>query len=135
MVTRSWCGGLIALAIWGCAGESGDNGNGPRVPNGPNRGGLVAGAGGSGSASQGGGLFGNPNQMQPRPPMGGGGGAIAAGGMSGECEVGKFCAPTTPDGNCGSLRFESDVEVTRTPGNILVIFDQSGSMDQPWSSG
>jgi hypothetical protein len=40
-----------------------------------------------------------------------------------------------PDGNCGTLRLESDVEIIRTPGNLLVIFDQSQSMDQAWSGG
>ena len=44
-----------------------------------------------------------------------------------------FCKPTEPDpDNCGTLRLESDVEVTVTPGNVLIVFDQSGSMGDGW---
>jgi hypothetical protein len=43
-----------------------------------------------------------------------------------------FCASKGPDGNCGTINFKPDVEVTRTPGNLMIIFDQSGSMDQDW---
>ncbi|MGD8861919.1 MAG: vWA domain-containing protein [Myxococcales bacterium] len=50
-----------------------------------------------------------------------------------ECEVGERCAPTEPDpDDCGSLTLESDVEVIEMPGNLLVIFDRSGSMDEDW---
>jgi hypothetical protein len=52
---------------------------------------------------------------------------------AGPCEVGKFCGPLGPDpDNCGSLRLEQDIEVTRHPGNLLIIFDQSLSMNDPW---
>lgn len=58
----------------------------------------------------------------------GGNGAIPAG-----CEVGKFCAPQVPDSDhCGTLSLEQEVQVERTPGNLLLIFDQSGSMGQGW---
>ena len=52
---------------------------------------------------------------------------------AGPCVVGQFCRPTEPDpDHCGTLRLEPDVEITRSPGSLLVIFDQSASMDQPW---
>jgi hypothetical protein len=51
---------------------------------------------------------------------------------SGPCVEGQFCMPGGPDMRCGSIRFDQDVEVTRTPGNLVIIFDQSGSMEQDW---
>jgi hypothetical protein len=52
---------------------------------------------------------------------------------AGPCEVGQFCGPQGPDpDNCGTLRLEQDVEITRHPGNLLIVFDQSLSMNDPW---
>ena len=81
------------------------------------------------------GAFGNSNAEAPTlAPIDG----AEEGGMSGdpqECEVGVFCESNEPDpDNCGTLRLEADVEVTRHPGNLLVIFDQSGSMDGGWGA-
>jgi hypothetical protein len=51
------------------------------------------------------------------------------------CEVGKFCQPAELDSqNCGSLTLAQDVEITRTPGNVLLVFDQSLSMAEPWGT-
>jgi hypothetical protein len=53
---------------------------------------------------------------------------------SGPCQVGQFCGPQGPDPeNCGTLRLEQDVQVTRQPGNLLIVFDQSLSMNDPWA--
>ncbi len=138
MARSSWYAGFLVLATWGCGGDSQGLGGG-RNPGRPPSG-AQAGAGGAGGAAApttpGG--FGNPTQPSPRPVAGSGASGSSgqgAGGSSGPCEVGKFCEPTMPDGNCGTLRLESDVEITRTPGNLLVIFDQSTSMDQPWNTG
>ncbi len=49
------------------------------------------------------------------------------------CEEGKFCEPKGPDGDCGSERLETDVKQIQKPGNVLVIFDRSGSMDADWN--
>lgn len=136
MAQRLWCAGVLVFAAWGCSGGDGDGDTGNRNPSRPGLG-AQAGAGGSTAPTTPGG-FGNPNQPAPRPVAGAGasgrGGQGSTGG-TGPCEVGKFCEPTMPDGNCGSLRLESDVEIIRTPGNLLVIFDQSSSMDQPWNTG
>ncbi len=35
-------------------------------------------------------------------------------------------------GLCGSVTVEADVEVTRHPGNLLIVFDRSQSMSQDW---
>lgn len=51
------------------------------------------------------------------------------------CQPGVFCPPDMVDGDgCGSLELESDVEVLTTPGNLLVVFDQSGSMNDSWGN-
>jgi hypothetical protein len=51
------------------------------------------------------------------------------------CPPGMFCGPTGPDSdNCGSLRLEQDVEIVRNPGNVLIVFDQSASMQEPWGA-
>ena len=49
------------------------------------------------------------------------------------CEVGKRCAPKQPDGDCGSLTLEAEVETITHPGNVLLVFDTSGSMSQRWN--
>ena len=49
------------------------------------------------------------------------------------CEVGKFCKPTSPDPtNCGTLTLGQEIEVKKIPGNLLLVFDQSVSMSEPW---
>lgn len=49
------------------------------------------------------------------------------------CEVGKFCKPTTPDPtNCGTLTLGQEIEIKKIPGNLLLVFDQSVSMSEPW---
>ncbi|HKU38749.1 MAG TPA: vWA domain-containing protein [Polyangiales bacterium] len=78
----------------------------------------------------------NPTDVVPITPaeMAGSGGAAAM-GDAGPCQVGQFCGPLGPDpANCGTLRLEQDVEVKRQPGNLLVIFDQSLSMNDPWNA-
>lgn len=63
------------------------------------------------------------------------GGAAALPGVPMGCEVGKFCPPSEPDPlNCGTLTLAQDVEVKRTPGNLLLVFDQSLSMAEPWGT-
>jgi hypothetical protein len=51
------------------------------------------------------------------------------------CEVGKFCKPMTPDPeNCGTLTLGQEIEVKKIPGNLLLVFDQSVSMSEPWGT-
>lgn len=50
-----------------------------------------------------------------------------------ECEPGKFCEPKGPDGNCGSERLNTDVKTIQIPGNLMVIFDRSTSMEDLWN--
>jgi hypothetical protein len=129
-----WLYGLIGLVAAGCAGDAA--GDDPRMGSGSSGSGASSsgggGKGGSGSTgTPGTDEFGNPIGG-PTPPDPMSFQPVAGTG----CQVGMFCPSTDPDPtDCGSLRLETDVEVTRTPGNLLVIFDQSGSMDQPWGMG
>jgi hypothetical protein len=122
-------GACATLAMWACAsseppGDLDRNRDPVTTPG-------MAGQG-AGSGAAGGGAFGNPDASVGVGPTSGSGGTAVAG--DGGCVVGQFCEPTDPDpDNCGTLRLETDVEVTRTPGNLLVIFDQSASMDQDWA--
>ena len=51
------------------------------------------------------------------------------------CEVGKFCKPSSPDPtNCGTLTLGQEIEVKKVPGNLLLVFDQSVSMSEPWGA-
>ncbi len=53
---------------------------------------------------------------------------------AGECEVGVFCENAEPDPDeCGSLTLEGDVETVEKPGNVLLVFDRSGSMMEDWN--
>ncbi len=130
-----WFGWAAMLAL-GCSagdpeGDSMRRGGGAASPGEP------MGAGDAPIMSGGPGDFGNSNATPVDLTSGTAGedGAMQTPGDAQECEVGVFCAPTEPDpDNCGTLRLESDVEVTRTPGNLLVIFDQSGSMDDGWGA-
>jgi hypothetical protein len=98
-----------------------------------------SGAGGASGSGGGGGASGigvdNPtNNAAGLGGIGGAGGAGGAGGGGGECLPGMFCGPGLDEEGCGSLELESDVEVIREPGNLLVVFDQSISMNEAWGS-
>jgi hypothetical protein len=96
-----------------------------------------AGGAGAGGASGAAGTTGVDNPMNnPVAGLGGFGGEVAGGqgGGGGECEVGMFCGPGLDEEGCGSLELESDVEVIREPGNLLVVFDQSMSMNESWGT-
>ena len=123
---RGWSVGLCVLLVSGAcsdgdtAGSTGGRlgSNSPAVVGAPA--GAAAGSGAPDMAPSG---FGNSSigiasQQEP-----------AAGSM--QCTEG-FCGPTAADSDCGSFIVNTDVEVTQTPGNLLVVFDQSASMDEPW---
>ncbi|MDH5674420.1 MAG: VWA domain-containing protein [Myxococcales bacterium] len=60
---------------------------------------------------------------------------VADGGaLEDGCEVGERCGPVGPDpDDCGSLTLESEAEIVELPGNVLLVFDRSGSMAQEWN--
>lgn len=80
--------------------------------------------------------FGNaaqPTAAPPPPPAATTDGPMSMAGAGGpECEDGVFCPPSGPDGGCGQIRFDAEVEVTRHPGNVLLVFDRSASMGDNW---
>jgi hypothetical protein len=49
------------------------------------------------------------------------------------CIIGKFCAPTNPDQGCGTITLASTVKKTTNPGNVLLIWDRSLSMNEDWN--
>jgi hypothetical protein len=83
------------------------------------------------------GMFGNPAPSAGASGTLGGSGVAGTGaqiGDGGMCVVGQFCGPTTPDPeNCGTLTVEGDTTVTELPGNVLLVFDRSSSMNQDWN--
>lgn len=130
-----WLGGCVAVLLGGCAGDALGSDSGRVSGSQSGNGAPTAGAGGGGGAS-GGGSFGNTDGLPPNLPVGGAGGEADAGPTvdAGRCMVGQFCPSNDPDpDDCGTLEFVPDVEITRTPGNLLIVFDQSGSMEMPWT--
>lgn len=50
-----------------------------------------------------------------------------------ECVEGMRCyEPTLDEENCGKQELSSDVAEVERPGNLLLIYDRSASMDDPW---
>ena len=49
------------------------------------------------------------------------------------CLPGMFCAPKGADSDCGSITIEAEVEMIQKPGNVLLVFDTSGSMAEMWN--
>lgn len=126
----------LALANGACSAADSDAGGG-RVNGQPSpQGGGATSGGGAGGASGAAGV-GNPDNPdgQPIAAIGGAGGVVGGmGGGGGECEIGMFCAPDLDEEGCGTLELGSDVEVIREPGNLLVVFDQSASMNDMWGT-
>jgi len=132
MDNMKWLLGIIVSMMVGCAAAD-SAGSGTRGK-GAGPGGAATPGNGSAGASAAAPTDGFDNSSGPSPDFGSSGPLVPDGGA---CEVGKICyAGKDPDeNNCGTLRLESNVKVTRSPGNLLVIFDQSGSMEEAWGTG
>jgi hypothetical protein len=115
--------GTLAACSAGDAMGSGGRGNTANVAPGVAK--PSAGAAGSAAPPVGDGTFGNTSKMVTMRP--------AVSGQDTECKEG-FCQPKGADSDCGSFIVNTDVEVTQTPGNVLIVFDQSGSMAEPWQA-
>lgn len=123
-----WLAVGFVLAIGCSGGGDADSIRNGHVPSG-------AGSGGASGAGPGGGAAGAAgfeiDVIDPTMSLGGNGGGGGAAG-NGPCQVGVFCPPNEPDGtDCGSLRIEG--QVTKVPGNVLLVFDRSFSMDMDWN--
>jgi hypothetical protein len=116
------------LFLSGCSASNGDPSRG--VGNPSTHAGMTGGGSGMGgvAAVSGASGFGNPTEMTPIIPPA----EVDAGTR---CQPGVFCPPDTVDtDDCGSLELDTDVEVIFTPGNLLVVFDQSASMNEGWGA-
>jgi hypothetical protein len=118
-----WVGACALIVLSGCSSDS--MGGGDRGP-GSSGGNTNSNSGGGGSDTGGGsgGGFGN------QPGTGTGGTQV----VLRDASVGDSgLMPPDEEGNCGGIEVEPMVEMTTIPGNLLFVFDKSGSMDQQWS--
>jgi hypothetical protein len=79
------------------------------------------------------GAFGNSKAPVVQTPGQAAGTAGQPAGSGGACMDGKFCAPTGADMGCGTLTLASNVKKTTMPGNVLLIWDRSLSMNEDWN--
>jgi len=115
----------LLLVLAGCAKSDPERPTGQALGG---RGGTSVGGTGATSGAGGASGFGNPDEM--RPPL-----VIDEVDAGSRCQPGVFCPPDSVDEDeCGSLEIPSDVEVIVQPGNLLVVFDQSASMNDAWGS-
>lgn len=128
---HSWRAGLLAGAAVLAAACSSDSPSGQE--RGPNSSGVAARGGGSGnggdgdgdgdgSGGGGGSAFGNTDAMAPDYDA-----SVSF----------RDAADLAPDeeGDCGGTEVEPMITMEVVPGNVLFIFDKSGSMCQQWSGG
>jgi hypothetical protein len=125
MQKKSVVGFLLLISACSGAASNGSRGQG-------SSGAAVGDGGASGSTATGsgaGGLDGTGNPTSTASTYDGG--PIGDGG---NCVVGQYCAPKNADSDkCGSLTLDGDVKTTEKPGNVLLIFDRSGSMADKWN--
>jgi hypothetical protein len=132
-----WSACLVLLCAAGCAAKATE----PPSRFNPN---VAAGGGGSPSqdmvaATAGSGIdmqnTDNPQMLVPMAIAGAGGSAADGGVDAGDgCVPGKRCAPTAPDPmDCGHTDIKTNVMKVDKPGNVMVVFDRSGSMEQDWN--
>jgi hypothetical protein len=120
---------VLLLVLAGCAAEDAEGSGGGKN-------GSTAGVDGAGAGA---GISGGTAGISGGGQVVGGtsGGTAGAGELlpdGGMCEVGKFCGPGGPDSeNCGTLELKGDVETITMPGNVLIVFDRSGSMSMDWN--
>jgi hypothetical protein len=126
--TRVWlCAALFSASIACAAGDPATD-RGPGSIQEQPTGGGVNNNGDSPAGEAGAGSFGNgneqdlPEQLPPLPE-------------TGECPPGMRCQdPNSIDeDDCGKQVLETEIEVIVHPGNVLLVFDTSGSMAMDWN--
>ena len=117
----AWLCQVILGGGWGGSGvRGGGDRTGPNAPPPPAVGGSNA-AGGSGAMTSGTAGFGNGTGMPP---------TTAHGGTTRDAGVNETTSPD--DVKCGGTKFTPKITMTQIPGNILLIADKSGSMNDPF---
>ena len=119
---------FVALCMIGCAAAD------PERPAGSPS--LMAGTGGrSGTGGGGGGASGTSGTGNVDNPDGTPPPVVMVPDAGEECPPGMRCNnnDTPDDDDCGSQTLTSTVETIDKPGNVLVIFDRSGSMNEEWN--
>lgn len=119
----------VCLAVWGLTACSSSSGDGSRRSVGSLGRGEMPAAGSGDADAPGPSDFGN-SDGPAGPPAGVDPAAPTA---DKECPPGERCFDDNPDtADCGTVRLETEVEVLRQPGNVLLVFDRSGSMGDNW---
>jgi hypothetical protein len=128
---------MVCVVGFGCSASTSDSAS--RSGAGTNLGTTIGSNGGRtgtggtiGSTMTGSGFGNSTAPVQPTTPHPASGAAGTAGG-GGPCMDGMFCAPTGADMGCGTLTLASTVKKIMMPGNVLIIFDRSTSMNQDWN--
>jgi hypothetical protein len=120
----------VLTAIAGCSADPGSGSDRRSTPTSSTKktSSGSAGAGGSGAPTTSG-TFAN-STAKPAAPS-----TTPASPDAGTCVQGMRCYDnSTPDKtDCGHQTLDSTVKKIDMPGNVLVIFDRSGSMDQDWN--
>jgi hypothetical protein len=79
----------------------------------------------------------NPTMLVMTSSAGGAAGASAGAGGSADPSMrksGMFCQNNVPDStDCGHINIDTNTTVIQKPGNVLVVFDRSTSMQQDWN--
>lgn len=116
-----------ALVLVGCAADAADGADRRPGARSPTVASAGAGAAGAGSADTTNGAFGNSTTAAPVLPA-----EVVT--PEEECQDGMRCAGDTLDtDDCGSLTLNTEVIVEEV-GNITVVFDRSGSMNEIWDT-
>ena len=126
---RNWeqaLGLSAALALLlGCGTSDTSGADGPRGNNAVGGNTATAGRDGSGSGAGGSnGDFGNTDGTLPPPPT----------GPLQDAGDGVNESDDPDDQKCGGLKIKPEIEMEIIPGNILLVFDKSGSMMDEWGT-
>ena len=120
---------VAVIALGGAACSKGDSSseegrNGRPGANAPRSTGSGTGTAANGVEAAGQSDFGNTDAMPP---------VLVARDAGHEPDPGETIDPDDP--KCGGLALVPEVQTEVIPGNILLIFDKSGSMTDPWTGG
>jgi hypothetical protein len=122
---------LLAIAAVGCSGDPDTSGGRTSITR--NFGATGSGSAGSAAAQPATmGSFGNSTRTPTAAPQVKNDGGVPVGDGS-PCIIGQFCQSTNPDQGCGTITLASNVKKTTMPGNVLLIWDRSLSMNEDWN--